>query len=81
MLHLLLSRWTKTLNVGNLFPHRLEDKDVVESVAASKSGDSGLGICYCLSGQESQNLCDLLVSNWMCQRIQTLGSVSVSPLT
>ncbi len=36
MLHLLLYRWTKTLNVDYLFPHRLEAQNVVVSVAASK---------------------------------------------
>ncbi len=39
VLHLLLSRWTNTLNLEYLFPHRLEAQNVVVSVAASKAGD------------------------------------------
>ncbi|KAI2648570.1 Gag-Pol polyprotein [Labeo rohita] len=42
MLHQLLSRWMKTLNVDYLFPRRLEAQNMVVSVAASKAGDLDL---------------------------------------
>ncbi|KAI2655731.1 hypothetical protein H4Q32_024335 [Labeo rohita] len=45
-LHLLLSRWTKTLNVDYPFPRRLEAQNVVVSVAASKSGDLDLTLQF-----------------------------------
>ncbi len=38
VLRLVLSRWTNTLNLEYLFPHRLEAQNVVVSVAASKAG-------------------------------------------
>ncbi len=56
VLHLLFSRWTKTLNLEYLFPHRLEAQNVVVSVAASKAGDL-VSVIVSLDVLETQNEC------------------------